>query len=147
MHRRCQAQNCRSGVLAWRDGRLDFDRLLADTAHMTRVPGVAAWEEPRVIPAEQLVSREQAKRELGLRRMATLNVRAALGYVNPAVFQKDATDWGVTRDSLDAEIRWWREAGLRQRALRRVSTWFGIGRRPHWVPKFVHRDDGDGVHT
>ena len=86
------------------------------------MPWHPLWEKAKVVSADEFVSRQQAQEELGLRLVGTVNMRVAHGNLDGAVLGASSSDLGVTRSSLDAEIRWWREATLAQRWRRHART-------------------------
>ena len=86
------------------------------------MPWHPQWDKARVVAAEQFVTREVARKELGLRFGGTVNLRISNGYLEGAVLGPDSPDLGVTRNSLDAEIRWWEDATLMMRLWRHIRT-------------------------
>jgi hypothetical protein len=75
-----------------------------------------------VVTPAQFVHRAQAKRELGLRIVGTVNMRLSHRHLVPAITSPDSPELGVTRDSLDAEIAWWKHANTRARVRRHLET-------------------------
>ena len=86
------------------------------------MPWHPLWEKAEVVPPDQFVTRQQAKKELGLRLVGTVNMRIAHGNLQGAALGENTAELGVTRSSLDAEIQWWREATLAQRWWRHART-------------------------
>jgi hypothetical protein len=88
------------------------------------MPWHPVWEGARVVPSEQFVTRQRARQELGLRFGGTVNIRISNGYLEGAVLGEITPDLGVSRSSLDAEVRWWQEATLLERLGRHARTVF-----------------------
>ena len=98
-----------------------------------KVPGLPVGVQPSEAATGQFVRREHAQRELGLRTMAALNLRVGLGYLDPVVKDRHATDWGVSRESVIREQVWQEHARVSDRLIRKVALWTGVGHAPKWL--------------
>ena len=79
-----------------------------------------AWRLAPACSQEEAVSVPRAKELLGLRLEWTVNLRAALGALEPCWLPGEVR--GVTLSSVERERSWWETASFRQRFVRRLLT-------------------------
>lgn len=84
------------------------------------------WGTPApTVPAAEFMTRQEAATALEANTPATVPLLVARGILEPA-FTRDGVE-GVTRRSVEAELKWRQETGFWRRLRRR------LGRIIHWV--------------
>ena len=84
------------------------------------------WGVPApTVPAADFMTQQEAASELSAKIPLTVGVLIARGILEPAFLRGD--EEGVTRRSVEAELRWRRETGFWRRLRRRLG---GI---IHWI--------------
>lgn len=84
----------------------------------------------RTVPAGEFVNADQARQELGL-RIGWVNLLASKGDLERCTTTKSgplqASDVGVTRESVDRQVVWWRSANAAARFRRKVRLVVAAG--------------------
>jgi hypothetical protein len=79
------------------------------------------WENAPEMPRADCMTIDEARAALGLRWSGSVVSRCA-DYIDPC--RMDGGEPGVTRASIDRELRWWRDATLTSKVRRRVRDTF-----------------------
>jgi hypothetical protein len=76
------------------------------------------WRSAPVLPPDVCSTLPEAKRALGLRRWSTVQHRAHVGFLDKCII--DGRALGVTKESVDRELAWWKTATFPNKIKRRL---------------------------